>query len=236
MIMEWAEGRRLREILDEQKKLPAERAVAIAVRICDALDYIHKHGVVHRDLKPDNIIVDSEVDEFDAIFGIAREAAARSLTFGKFSKTIGTPDYMAPEQVKGKRGDARTDVYSLGVILYEMLTGQVPFTGPNLLAAMNKRVVANPQPPRELAPEISSQLAEIVLRALERDPVNRYASAAEFVRDLEHQDQVIVTGRDERQALRRPRVPSAMRSWAYIGYALIPFIIFALMLHVAHQH
>jgi serine/threonine-protein kinase len=236
MVMEWVEGRRLREILDERKKLSPERAAAIAVRICEALDYIHKHGVVHRDLKPDNILVDSE-DHIKLIdFGIAREAAARRLTFGKLTRAMGTPDYMSPEQVKGQRGDPRSDVYALGVMLYEMLTGQVPFSGANLLATMNQRLVTRPKPPRDLAPEISPQLEEIVLRALERDPKARYATAAALASDLEHQDQVEVTDRENPEPTARQHAPSSASSWSYLGFALIPIIIFALLLLVSRQH
>jgi eukaryotic-like serine/threonine-protein kinase len=148
MIMEWVEGRPLREILDEGKKLSPERAGRISRRVCDALSYIHGRGIVHRDLKPDNIMFDSH-DQIKLIdFGIAGQAGVRRLTFAKFTKAMGTPDYVSPEQVKGKRGDARSDVYYLGAILYEMLTGEVPFQAPNPLTALNQRLLAAPPPPR----------------------------------------------------------------------------------------
>ena len=141
MVIEWVDGRLLRTMLNEQGKLPIERAVTIALGMCDALDYMHKHGVVHRDLKPENVMVDGE-DRIKLIdFGIAMKEDARRLTFAGPSPMLGTPDYIAPEQVKGQRGDQRSDIYALGIMLYEMLTGRVPFTGPNPFAVMNERVI-----------------------------------------------------------------------------------------------
>jgi eukaryotic-like serine/threonine-protein kinase len=117
MVMEWVDGRLLRKILDEEQKLPPERAVQLAVRILNALEYIHSRGVADRDLKPENVMVD-ESDNIKLIdFGIAAHAKSRRLTFAKLSQTMGTPDYISPEQVKGKRGDARSDLYAVGVML-----------------------------------------------------------------------------------------------------------------------
>ena len=184
LVMEWVEGQSLRQILNEQGKLPPKRAVSIAVNICEALEYLHNRHVVHRDLKPENIMVDAG-DRIKLIdFGIAGLACARRVTFGKLSEAMGTPDYISPEQVKGKPGDARTDIYAVGVVLYEMLTGTTPFSGDNPLIVMNNRLINQPTPPREIDPGISEELQEILYRALERDPRNRYAKAHEFSWDL----------------------------------------------------
>lgn len=235
MVMEWVEGRLLRQILTEQKKLSIERATKIALGICDALEYIHSRGVVHRDLKPENIMVDSE-DRIKIIdFGIAGQAGARRLTFAKLSQVMGTPDYISPEQVKGKRGDARSDIYALGVMLYEMLTGKAPFQGPNPFAIMNDRLLNNPVPPREIDPAISPELQEVIYRALERDPKNRYANAREFAGDLRHLDQVGVSERPELHDWKNRRTPWVRRLLFYIMLALIPVVIFGLLLYFAKR-
>jgi eukaryotic-like serine/threonine-protein kinase len=235
MVMEWVDGRLLRQILNDQKPLPPDRAVRIATGIAEALDYIHTHGVVHRDLKPENIMVDSQ-DNIKLIdFGIASNQGARRLTFAKFSQTMGTPDYISPEQVRGKRGDPRSDIYALGVMLYEMLTGKVPFSGPNPFAVMNDRLLNNPVPPRELNPEISPQLQEVIYRALERDPRNRYATAREMAWDLTHQDQVGISDRAELRNWKRRSTPWVRRVLFYVGLALIPILVFGLLLLVARH-
>jgi eukaryotic-like serine/threonine-protein kinase len=234
MAMEWVDGRLLRQILNEQPKLSPERAVNIALQIASALEYIHAHGVVHRDLKPENIMVDAQ-DRIKLIdFGIAANVGSRRLTFAKFSQTLGTPDYISPEQVKGKRGDGRSDIYALGVMLYEMLTGKVPFSGANAFVIMNDRLLNNPVPPREIDPTISPQLQEMIYRALERNPAQRYQSAREFANDLQHPDQVGVDR--EREELRNWSVrkqPRTRQLLFYVGLALIPVVIFAILLWVA---
>lgn len=233
MVMEWVDGRLLRQIQMEKRKLPIERAVDLTKKICDALDYIHRHGVVHRDLKPENIMVDDE-DHVKLIdFGIAGHEGSRRLTFAKLSQLMGTPDYISPEQVKGKRGDGRSDIYALGVMFYEMLTGKVPFQGPNAFAIMNDRLLNNPIPPREIDPSIPVELQEIIYRALERDPKNRYATAKEFLWDLEHQDQVGVAERPELRDWKKRRKPWLRQIAFYIMLALIPVVIFGLLLWVA---
>jgi serine/threonine-protein kinase len=233
MVMEWVEGRLLRYIMHEAKKLPPERAIKIAVEICDVLDYCHRNGVVHRDLKPENIMVNDQ----DAVklidFGIAGKAGARRLTFAKLSQVMGSPDYISPEQVKGERGDGRADLYAMGVILYEMLTGETPFNGPNPFAVMNERLLNNPPPPREVNPEISEQLQEVIYRALERDPAKRYLTANEFSWDLEHLDQVTPAERTEMRDWQKRRTPLLNQVLFYAGMALIPIVIFGVLLFVA---
>jgi serine/threonine protein kinase len=233
MVLEWVDGRLLRQVLNEQKRLPQERAIRITLALCKALDYIHSQGVVHRDLKPENIMVgpDDRVKLID--FGIAANAGSRRLTFAKLTEAMGTPDYISPEQVKGKRGDARSDVYSLGIMFYEMLTGKVPFTGPNPFVIMNERLLNNPIPPREANPEISPELQEIIYRALERDPSKRYPNAHEFALDLEHPEKVGVADRAEIKNWKQRRSPVARRILFYIMLALIPVVVFGLMLLIA---
>jgi serine/threonine-protein kinase len=235
MVMEWCEGRLLRDILAEGP-MPHDRALRIADGILDALEYIHSNGVVHRDLKPENIKVDDQ-DNIKLIdFGIASDSAARRLTYANFTATLGTPNYISPEQVKGKRGDGRSDIYSVGVILYEMLTGKQPFSGSSPLEVMNDRLLNHPTPPSIADPSISPQLQEVLYRALERDPKNRYANAHDFQWDLEHLDQVGVEDRPELRDWLKRKSHLTRKIVYYIALALIPVVVLLLMILVAHNH
>ncbi|HUY82617.1 MAG TPA: serine/threonine-protein kinase [Acidobacteriaceae bacterium] len=236
IVMEWVPGKLLRTILNEEHKLPPARAIRIAVQILHALEYIHNHGVIHRDLKPENIMVD-EHDHITLIdFGIASKEGAKRLTYTGYTQALGTPDYISPEQVKGKRGDARSDLYSLGIMLYEMLTGRTPFSGPSPLAVMNDRLINHPLPPREANPEITPHLQEVLYRAIERDPHNRYPNAHAFAWDLENLDKVGVSDRAELRDWKKRRSGAWRKVLYFVVLILIPLALFAAMFLLSRHH
>jgi serine/threonine-protein kinase len=236
IAMEYLEGQTLSDLLGRVHPLPEPDAAKISSRICEALDYLHKNQVVHRDLKPQNIMLcnDGSIRIMD--FGIAKSLASRRLTFVGFTPAMGTPDYMAPEQVKGSRGDYRTDIYSLGAILYEMTTGEVPFGGDSPYVIMNSRVTGDPAAPRKMNPKLTPVIEEIILHAMEREPKRRYQSAAEMKRELDDYEIVQLTKRYER--LRSPQVWKSRFRWVplVIVFVLLWVLGFFLMFLYFKKH
>jgi serine/threonine-protein kinase len=234
MVMEYLEGQTLGHLMQSLRPMPQADALKIGSRVCEALHYMHEHEVVHRDLKPDNIMIcnDGSIRIMD--FGIAKFEGQRRLTFGGFTPAMGTPDYMAPEQVKGKRGDARTDIYSLGAILYEMVTGAVPFEGANPFIIMNSRISGDPVAPRKKNPDVSAQVEEIILHAMSRNPQDRYPTAMKMKEDLDNPDAVQVTGRADR--LVAPSLASASwRKFLMVGLPiLLVVVVFLIALMAKH--
>ncbi|HVR85301.1 MAG TPA: protein kinase [Planctomycetota bacterium] len=234
LAMELLEGQTLAQLLSSVRPLPAGDAVRIASRLCEALQYVHDQQVVHRDLKPQNIMICQDGSLRIMDFGIAKAKGDRNLSLRGFSPTMGTPDYMAPEQVRGEPGDERTDIYSLGAMLYEMVTGKTPFQGENAYIVMNSRLSGDPVAPRTLRPETSPVLEEIILHAMEREPEKRYLSVTGFQSDLDHQDLVNVTGRAER--LRPPKLWEVQwRRFRVIALAIaFVFLLFGLIFVISH--
>lgn len=231
IVMEWFEGKPLRRILDDEKRLAPERAIRIAIAICGALEYIHARGIIHGDLRPENVLI-GDGDGIKLIeFSGAAKTKARRLTLTRIAQITGSSDYISPEELLGKRVDARSDLYSLGMILYEMLTGKQPFPQKD----PSDRLLNYPVPPREIDLAISPQLQEVIYRAMERNPQKRYASAGEFARDLEHLDQVGVADRPELRDWKKRRSSRLRRVLLYVAVALIPIVIFGLLLYFARQ-
>jgi serine/threonine-protein kinase len=230
IVTEWFDGKSLRQIMAE-KKLPHERAVRIALNIANVLAYIQNHGVVHRDLRPENILLDTD-DHIKLInFGVATKGGARRITFTNLARVVGVSEYVSPEELNGKRDDARSDIYALGVILYEMLIGKTPFQG----SSPYERLLKHPIPPREIDATISPQLQEVIYRALEREPKHRYANAHDFALDLSNVDRVRVARRRELHDWKKRPVPRWKRAVFLVGIAMVPIAIFGLLLYFA-QH
>ena len=182
IAMEFLQGRELRDILNDEKLLPVDQVLDIVAQVALGLAYAHEHGIIHRDVKPSNIMVLRDGHAKITDFGIARMASASVRT--QTGMVLGSPKYMSPEQVMGKLTDQRSDIFSLGVMLYEMLTGQPPFTGENVNAIMYQTLNAIPPSPSSLNPAVPDMLNFIVAKALAKDIENRYQNARDLANDL----------------------------------------------------
>jgi serine/threonine protein kinase len=191
ITMEFVPGQDLKGLIRQTGQLAVGTTINLAKQICDGLVEAHKLGVVHRDLKPSNIMIDKEGDARIMDFGIARSLEGKGITGA--GVMIGTPEYMSPEQVEGKETDQRSDIYSLGVILYEMVTGQVPFKGDSPFTIGVKHKSETPQNPKEINTDIPEDLSRVILKCLEKDKERRYQSAGDLRSELENIERGIPT-------------------------------------------
>jgi eukaryotic-like serine/threonine-protein kinase len=185
IVMEFVDGRTLRDLLKDNRRLLPERALEITDGVLRALDYSHRNGIVHRDIKPGNVMLTRSGDVKVMDFGIARAVADSQLTMTQTAQVIGTAQYLSPEQARGERVDARSDLYSTGCLLYELLTGRPPFTGDSPVAIAYQHVKEEPIPPSQIDPEVPPWADAIVLKAMQKDPADRYQSAGEMRNDIQ---------------------------------------------------
>jgi serine/threonine-protein kinase len=228
LALEYVEGDNLRRRMREGEGLiSVATAIDWGRQLAATLGYLHTHGVVHRDLKPENVLVSVDGQLKIADFGTALAEGARRLTWKHLSDSLGTPDYMSPEQIQGERGDARSDVYAWGVMMYEFLTGRVPFRGDNYLAVMAGHLTENPVPIRKLRPEVPAALEAVALKAMRRMPEHRYQSAEEVVADLDRLDSLDPAGFDlspEPAIGGMAAINSEKRLWAMAGLIAVSFM------------
>lgn len=182
LVMEMVEGQNLKKIIKEKGPLPLERAVDIAKQICDALEHAHEHQIIHRDIKPHNIIITNGGVVKVTDFGIARAVSTATVTHT--GNIMGSVHYFSPEQARGEIADERSDIYSLGVVIYEMLTGELPFDGESPISIALKKIQNDPVSPRQLNSEISEALEKVILLAMDKDPHKRFQTVAELRENL----------------------------------------------------
>jgi serine/threonine protein kinase len=180
--MEFVRGYTLNELMDEapKRQMPVRATIGTARQICRGLQAAHEQGIIHRDIKPQNVLIDAKLMDF----GVARMAEAPE-AMTQAGLIVGTPHYMSPEQVQGKQLDARTDVYAMGVLLYELLAGRRPFESTTLTGILTAHIMEKPKAPIEVRPDIGRDMNAIVLRCLEKEPAARYADAGALLADLD---------------------------------------------------
>jgi len=230
IVSEYFDGKFLRQLLESEKTLSVERSIRIALKICEVLDYVEGHGVFHRDLRPENIMVGSDNAVKLINFGSAAMIGARRITFTTVSHSLGISDYLAPEELSGTRTDARTDVYSLAVILYEMVTGKTPFDGLNPFERQRVHPFDRKGVAKSGSASFPAQLEQVLYNSLQPNPAKRYRNAHKLAADLQNLDGVAVR--------RRTTLIGKLRSNRLVFYgalALLPVLIFALLLLLARH-
>lgn len=219
--MAYVEGEDLRATLDREGKLAIDRVVDLLRQLCGALEEAHKAGVVHRDLKPHNVLIDKSGAAYVSDFGLAKSLEAGTMGMTKSGEYLGTPRYMSPEQVEGGTIDQRTDIYALGVMLYELVTGDAPFTGDSTLQVMFKRVKERPKDPKLRRPDLPTYLSRIILKCMEKEPARRYQRAGEILDDLDAQ-------RAPSRSM-QIRLPSmGERKWPWVAGAVVGLLLLTL--------
>ncbi|QVQ50455.1 Stk1 family PASTA domain-containing Ser/Thr kinase [Spiractinospora alimapuensis] len=185
IVMEYVDGRTVKELIDDGRRLLPERAMEITEGVLRALEYSHRNGIVHRDIKPANVMLTKQAEVKVMDFGIARSTDESQVTMTQTAQVIGTAQYLSPEQARGERVDSRSDIYSTGCLLYELLTGQPPFTGDTPVSIAYQHVREDPVPPTHLDPEVPQWMEAIVLRAMAKDPGQRYQTAEDMRNDIQ---------------------------------------------------
>jgi serine/threonine-protein kinase len=224
LILEFIEGKTLRSVLADHAPFTLEEAFWITRQLASALTYLHKYGVYHRDLKPENVILDATGRVHIIDFGIALLEGARRVTWRNLSDVLGTPDYISPEQIQGKRGDSRSDLYSLGIMCYEMLTGSVPFSGDNATVVMNQHLTTAPGLPSKLNPSIPPNIEAIIMKSIRKDPKERYQSAELFINDLKNYKELDVSN-FPRTKEKIAGVVTNRQIWVLSGLIALGFIV-----------
>ncbi|MGA6162891.1 Stk1 family PASTA domain-containing Ser/Thr kinase [Amycolatopsis magusensis] len=223
IVMEFVSGRTLRDIVKTEGPMTQKRAMEVMADVCAALDFSHRHGIVHRDVKPANVMITANGAVKVMDFGIARAIHDGQAAMTQTAAVIGTAQYLSPEQARGESVDARSDVYAAGCVLYELITGEPPFTGDSPVAVAYQHVREDPNPPSSVNPAVSPELDAVVLKALAKGPANRYQSAAEMrsdmVRTLSGQNPLapMVMSEDERTQVMNSRRPPAAYDDGYAG-------------------
>jgi serine/threonine-protein kinase len=231
LVLEYVEGENFRRALRRYEgPVPVDLAAKYGRELADAIAYLDEQGVVHRDLKPENIIVTKDGDLKIIDFGTALLDGAKRLTWRHLSESLGTPDYMSPEQIQGERGDIRSDIYAWGVMMYELLTGRVPFGGDNWMAVMAGHLTRNPDRIRPRNADVTPALEAVVLKAMRRYPEHRYQTPRELLGDLDHLDRLDVSMFDlapESPMGGMAAIESTKRLWTLIAVVAIAFIAVA---------
>ncbi len=232
LVTEFVDGKSMRDVVAEESPLPPDTAIQLIRKLADGIAYIHQHEVVHRDLKPENVLITADNQPIILDFGLALTKNAHRVTYANLTPTAGTPDYMSPEQIEGQRGDERTDIYALGTIFYEILTGHLPFSGDSYQVVVTQHLQGTVPRLDHERPDISPQVAAIVARCLQRDPNDRYPTMQALIHDLDHLDAVDTSVLEKSMRAATP-VPfwqsSALRAVMVSFLVLVGIVILALV-------